>query len=395
MFAGGPDHTRADGGGVVAVGEENQPGPGMRTPVQMPVPVDRRGESQLPEPPYRSAEPVALLSDLIAGMVGLALRGLDDIIHPARPGIGRTPRTGPGPGTRFLIGAGLAVPVAVAHGSAAVVTRLGGMLRPLVELATERTPLGGPIRAGRRSLRGLADREREEQERRERASASAIGRLIELVAGAVIERIDVDAIIARVDLPTVIDRIDVDAVVAKVDIDAVVSRLDLDGIVSRVDLDRVVNRLDLDAIVARVDLDRVVNRLDLDAIVARVDLDRVVNRLDLDAIVARVDLDAVLARVDIDSVAARVDIQAILDRVDIAALTRQVMDEVDFGQIIRESSGTMTRETVDAIRYQGMNADRLVARIVDRILLRRYGRDATIPAQSGPPADDRPATITP
>jgi hypothetical protein len=90
-----------------------------------------------------------------------------------------------------------------------------------------------------------------------------------------------------------------------------------------------------------------------------------------------------------------VDIQAIADRVDTAALTRKVMDEVDFREIIRESSGTMTRETVDAIRYQGMNADRLVSRIVDRILLRRDGRNTTLAAQAGRPADGPPVVLEP
>lgn len=350
-------------GEAVSVTEENQPA-GSQTPVRTPAQMDRRRE--LPEAPFRVAEPVAVLTNLIAGMVGLVLRGLEDAIHPARPGIDRTRLDGPGAGTRALMAAGLTVPVAIAQGSAAVLARLGGVLRPLVEFATERTPLGGPIRAGRRSLLELAERERAAQERRERFSAVVAGRLVELVAAAVIERIDLDAIIARVDLATAIGRVDVDAVVAKVDFDAVVSRLDLDDIVSRVDIERIVSRLDLDAVVARVDLD---------------------------AVVGRVDLDAIVARIDIDAIAARVDIQAIADRVDTGALTLKVMDEVDFREIIRESSGTMARETVDAVRYQGMNADRLVSRIVDRILLRRDGRNTTLPAQAGRPADGPPVVL--
>lgn len=344
--------------------QENQQA-GIRIPVRAPIPIDRRRESQLPEAPFRGAEPVAVLTNLIAGMVGLALRGLDEAVHPARSGTDRVRSGESGAGTRFLMMAGLTVPVAIAHGSVAVAARLGGVLRPLVGLATEHTPLGGPIRAGRRSLLELAERERAAQQRRERFSAAVIGRLVELVAAAVIERIDVDSIIARVDFARAIDRVDVDAVVAKVDFDSVVSRLDLDDIVSRVDVDRIVNRLDLD---------------------------RIVNRLDLDAIVARVDLDAIVARIDIDAIAARVDVQSIADRVDTGALTRKVMDEVDFGPIIRESTGTMTRETVDAIRYQGMRADRLVSRIVDRILLRGDGRDTTLP---GGPADSPPGVPEP
>jgi hypothetical protein len=101
-------------------------------------------------------------------------------------------------------------------------------------------------------------------------------------------------------------------------------------------------------------------------VVAKVDLDRIVDRLDMDRIAARIDLDAIAARIDVDAVVARVDL---------AGLTEQVMDEVDLGEIIRESSGTMATETVDALRVQGMRADRLLSRVVDRFLLRKDERD--------------------
>ncbi len=117
----------------------------------------------------------------------------------------------------------------------------------------------------------------------------------------------------------------------------------------------------------------VLDEVDLDQIVARVDLDRIVDRINLNQIAARIDLDAIVARVDID---------AILARVDLAALTEQVIDEVDLGEIIRESSSTMASETVDALRVQGMRVDGLVSRIVDRILLREGQR------QTGPPLDE-------
>jgi hypothetical protein len=123
------------------------------------------------------------------------------------------------------------------------------------------------------------------------------------------------------------------------------------------------------AVLAEIDLDQVVTRVDLDRIAARIDIDRIVERVDLDAIAARIDLDAVVAQVDID---------AILARVDLPGLTEQVIDEVDLGEIIRESSSTMATETVDALRVQGMRVDGLVSRIVDRVLLRQGQR------QTGP-----------
>jgi hypothetical protein len=152
--------------------------------------------------------------------------------------------------------------------------------------------------------------------------------------------------------------------VARAPLVAVWRRLDLDGWAARGLAEQRRNRQlaaatarDLVGAIAAAVLDQV----DVDTVVARVDLDRIVDRLDLDAIAARIDVDAVVARVDL------------------AGLTEQVMDEVDLGEIIRESSGTMATETVDALRVQGMRADRLLSRIVDRVLQRKDERDTTGP----------------
>ena len=131
----------------------------------------------------------------------------------------------------------------------------------------------------------------------------------------------------------------------------------------------VLDEVDLDQVVARVDLDQILDRVDPNEIAARIDLDELVDSVDIDAIARRIDLDAVVARVDID---------AILARVDLPALTEEVIDEVDLGEIIRESSSTMATETVDALRVQGMRVDGLVSRVIDRLLLREGQR------QTGP-----------
>jgi hypothetical protein len=139
------------------------------------------------------------------------------------------------------------------------------------------------------------------------------------------------------------------------------------------------------AVLDEVDLDQVVARVDLNQVVARVDLNQIAARIDLDEIVDRIDVDAIAARIDLDAIVARLDIDAILARIDLPALTEQVIDEVDLGEIIRESSSTMASETVDALRVQGMRVDGLVSRIVDRILLREGQR------QTGPlPDEPRP-----
>jgi hypothetical protein len=100
----------------------------------------------------------------------------------------------------------------------------------------------------------------------------------------------------------------------------------------------------------------------------------VLDEVDLNGVVARVDLDAIAARIDLDAIAARIDLNAIVASLDLAGLTEQVIDEVDLGEIIRESSGSMATETVDALRVQGMRADQLVSRLVDRVLLRKEER---------------------
>jgi hypothetical protein len=157
------------------------------------------------------------------------------------------------------------------------------------------------------------------------------------------------------------------------------------AVIDQMDLDQVMARVDLDQVVARIDLDRIVGRIDLNQIAARIELDEIVDRIDVDAIAKRIDLDTIVRRIDLDAIVARVDIEAVLARVDLPGLTEQVIDEVDLGEIIRESSSTMATETVDALRAQGMRVDGLVSRIVDRILQRDGQRE------TGPlPEEQRP-----
>jgi hypothetical protein len=160
--------------------------------------------------------------------------------------------------------------------------------------------------------------------------------------------------------------------VARTPLAAAWRRLDLDGWALRGLSEQRRNRQDA-AEVARALVGSVaaavLDEVDVDAVVARVDLDRIAERIDVDAIAARIDLDAVIARLDIDAVVARVDLPG---------LTERVIDELDIGELIRESSGTMATETADALRLQSMRADRLLSRVVDH-LLRRQGERQTEP----------------
>lgn len=127
----------------------------------------------------------------------------------------------------------------------------------------------------------------------------------------------------------------------------------------------------------QVDLTAIVrDRLDLDALVRNVDLDAIAGSIDLDRIVARLDLDAIAARIDPDAIVDRVDLERAVGRIDVAAIAREVIDELDLLALIRESSESVTSEAVDDLRLGAVDADRIVARVVDRILRRQPPRRA-------------------
>lgn len=146
----------------------------------------------------------------------------------------------------------------------------------------------------------------------------------------------------------------------------------LDAVLRRLPPTELVRRyVDLDALVATVDLDAVAARLDVEAVIARVDLDQVATRIDVEAILDRLDLtETVLRRVDLKRV-----VESVLGQIDLPALVEEVLDEIDLPEIIRESTGTMASDTVHGVRLQGASADDAVNRVVDRLLLRRPRAD--------------------
>jgi hypothetical protein len=130
-------------------------------------------------------------------------------------------------------------------------------------------------------------------------------------------------------------------------------------------------------------------QLDLTDLVRRnVDLDRIVRDVDLDAVADRIDIERILERVDVNDIAARIDVEALIARLDLTALAEQVMDDLDIATLVRESSGAMAAETVVGIRMQGVSADRLVSRVVERILGRNaQDTDGAAPASSSGATD--------
>jgi hypothetical protein len=140
---------------------------------------------------------------------------------------------------------------------------------------------------------------------------------------------------------------------------------------------------DLENIVAAVVpavVDRVLRRLPLTELVKE--------HVDIDAIVADVDLDAVVARIDLDAIARQLDIEAVISRIDLVGLADDVIEGIDLPEIIRASTGTVASEVVRGVRMQSIDADEAVARVVDRLFLRRRHRITDAPGES--PSLDEP-----
>ena len=85
-----------------------------------------------------------------------------------------------------------------------------------------------------------------------------------------------------------------------------------------------------------------------------------------------------MGSVDLDALLARVDLDALLARLDLPSLISDVLAEIELGDLIQESTSNIASDARDAMRMQANNADDLLARIVDRILLRRRPRDLVV-----------------
>jgi hypothetical protein len=162
-------------------------------------------------------------------------------------------------------------------------------------------------------------------------------------------------------------------------VEAALRRVDLTKIVvDHVDLDRVVTEVDLDAVVRRVDVELVLDRVDVAAVVDRVDVDAVALKLDVARVLDRMDLtELALTRLDWDVLVA-----AVLAHVDLEAIALDVIESVDLPEIIRESTGALTSDTVRSARIRGAAADQALSRVRDRFRTRHNG--AGVPAPDPP-----------
>jgi hypothetical protein len=318
-------------------------------------------------------EPSELFEQAFRVAVGAAALAVMTVVDAVSRTLGTADASDEGPtveapepvrGLPLLAGAALGLAWETGRWGLRAISSVGRSVAPLASFAASPAFVRRRLDAMEDRLAGLDRGWQEERPRNEDAAEAFVRALVPGVVNAALDQIDLTQI--------VVDRVDLGRVVEQVDLDAVVARVPIDDIVARLDLDEIVQRLDLDAIVRRIDLDAAVRRVDLQAIV---------DRIDLDAVVGRVDLDAVVDRIDVDAVAERIDIQAIVERLDLAGIATRVIEEIDLPEIIRGSTGSMAVETVEGIRVQSMDADRVVAGLVDRVLRRRGRRDGGRPEE--------------
>ena len=135
-------------------------------------------------------------------------------------------------------------------------------------------------------------------------------------------------------------------------------------------VDALIERIDIGAVMGRVPLAEILGAVDIDAILDQVDINQVLAHVDVDGLIQRVDVDGLIQRVDVDGLMTRVDVAALLDRIDLSSIVGEVLDEVDIGAIVRESTGSITGDAVDGARVTAMRIDTFVGRVADRVLLR-------------------------
>ena len=80
----------------------------------------------------------------------------------------------------------------------------------------------------------------------------------ERITELVVQALDVNGLLAKVDPDALLDRVDVDALLKRVDVDALLARVDVNLLLSRVDVDALVQRVDVDRLVAKTDIGSVI-----------------------------------------------------------------------------------------------------------------------------------------
>lgn len=160
-------------------------------------------------------------------------------------------------------------------------------------------------------------------------------------------------------------------------------------------VDGVLERVDFGAVVARVPLAEILGAIDLDQLLDAVDLNAVLEQIDVDHLLERIDVDGLLNRIDVDAMMSRVDLDALLGRMDLGPIVENVLDEVDVGGIVRESTGSITGDAMDSARISAMRLDSFIGRVADRMLLRRESARGPAPDTVEPEPEPEPDAVEP
>ena len=109
----------------------------------------------------------------------------------------------------------------------------------------------------------------------------------------------------------------------------------------------------------------------------------VLDQLDLTQIaIDHLDIDRIVDTIDLTAIVERVDFDAVIHRIDLARIATEVIGEIDLPELIRESTGAVTSETVRSVRMGSAQADILLGRVIDRLLFRQR---ASVGDQVGSP----------
>ena len=309
-----------------------QPDEGMS--YEEAIAADADDDEQADEPPRPPGSQVAGLLEhgvrVGAGMFAAGASALADALRTTLPAGDEGSSSEDRDPVATLAGAGLGAAVTTAEAAASAAKQAAETIGPAITWLVEPgfAKEAGEAAAG--AARVLDGRWKASQAEMVQAATTFLGVLVPEIARGLADQVDITALVRE-----------------RIDVNAIVEDVDIDGILDRVDLDAVIDRIDIDAIVGRVDMERLARSFPVETIVDRVDVDRVI---------------------------ARTDLVSIVDRLDLSAIAEEVIDDVDLPRLIRESSGAMANETVQTARVQGMNADRLVARVIDKVI-RREARD--------------------
>lgn len=133
-------------------------------------------------------------------------------------------------------------------------------------------------------------------------------------------------------------------------------------------INAVLERVDVDALVGQVELDDLLARIDINELLDRVDVDRLLDRVDVNRLLDGVDVDRLLDGVDVNRLLDGVDVNRLVDRVDVEAVTQRA----NVGGLVAQSTSQVAGSTLDVARRQAVGLDTLIMGLVDRL----FGRDA-------------------